>query len=126
MRLRACMIALSVLALAQACSPATTITNTPWVASPDGQWLTRITRYDTAGPGIDGLYETVQLKRRSASQEVEVFTLDEGALDASQLRGPPIITMRWNDTHHLEIKFRAGEAVHHFSRVTDVFVSVGS
>src|SRR5438270_1320540 len=104
------------------CAPAQQVTATAWEASPDGEWLARVARYDTVGPGINSLYETVQLKRRSADKGAELLTLDEGEVLGEKLKGSRIIMLHWRDRTHLEIGYRAGEILHQVVKVDDVFV----
>jgi len=108
--------------LAVGCSPATKIAATAWKVSPDGEWLTRVARYDSAGPGINALYEEVELKRRSTDKGVALLTLDEGSVLPDDLKGPPVITLQWRDPSHLEIAYRAGEIDHQIVKVADVSV----
>src|SRR3954452_17778010 len=103
------------------CSPAQQVTATAWDASPDGEWLARVARYDTVGPGMNSLYEIVQLKRRSADKGAEL-TLDEGEVPGEKLKGSPIVTLHWRDRTHLEIGYRAGEILHQVVKVDYVFV----
>ena len=104
------------------CSPATEFTATPWQTSPDGEWLTRVARYDTVGPGINGLGETVELKRNATNKGVVVLSLDEGDVLPDRLKGPPVITLRWRDPNHLAIAYRAGTVIHQIVKADHVFV----
>jgi len=113
---------LMLLTICGSCSPATEFTATPWQASPNGEWLTRVARYDTIGPGINSLYETVELKRRATGKGVKLLTLDEGSVMPTQLKGPPVITIRWRDANHVELAYRAGEVVYQVGKAANVFV----
>ena len=104
------------------CSPATQITATPWQASPNGEWVTRVARYDTVGPGLDYLGEVVELKRRTAEKGADLLTLNEGNVPPEELKGSPMITVHWRDQTHLQISYRAGEIEHQVVKVADVFV----
>jgi hypothetical protein len=92
------------------CSPASIVTATPWMAPPDREWSTRIVKHDNDGPGINSLYESVELKRYTATKGMHILTIDEGDLSGDELRGPAIITLHWRDDASLEINYRAGNA----------------
>lgn len=83
---------------------ATEVTETTWSASPGGEWLTRIVREDTSGPGNSYLAETVQLKRRTAEKPVDVLTL-------SQNHGPATIKVIWRDPTNLTLDHTGGTVV---------------
>jgi hypothetical protein len=98
------------------------VTETDWTASPNGQWLTRITRLDVAGPGNNALHETVQLKQLSASEPIDILSLDEGRLTGDQLNGPAIIKVRWRDPTHLELNYSGGEVVFQAVKVANLSI----
>jgi hypothetical protein len=104
------------------CSPATQITATSWEASPDGEWVTRVARYDTAGPGNNSVFEVVEMKRRSADKGADLLTIDEGGVLPDELNGSPVITLHWRDRTHLQIGYRAGEIDHQVVKVANVSV----
>ena len=104
------------------CTPATIDTSTPWTASPDGQWLTRVTRSDTAGPGINALYESVELKRRTVTGSVPIFILDEGGLSGDQLKNTEIITLLWSDRSHLRIAYSGGDVLLLVPKIGDLSI----
>ena len=104
------------------CSPATEFTATPWQTSTNGEWLTRVARFDTVGPGNNSLYETVELKRSATNKGVAILTLDEGSELPDRLKGPPVITLRWRDPSHLAIAYRAGTVIHQIVKADHVFV----
>ncbi len=88
-------------ALLASCS-ATQETASPWAKSPNGEWLTRIARSDTAGPGINFLAETVQIKRANADETVDLLTLVEND-------GGAKIRLWWRDPTHLVIGYLHAE-----------------
>jgi len=104
------------------CSPATKITATPWQASPDGEWVARVARYDTVGPGLDDLHEIVELRRRTADKGADLFSVDEGGVPPDELKGPPVITLHWRDRTHLEIDYRAGKIDHQVVKVAGLTI----
>lgn len=93
---------LSVFALAALCAcSATQVAETPWLPSPSGEWLTRIERSDTSGPGAGDLSETVQIRARASDKPVNVLTLGE-------MNGHARIELHWLDPTHLEIAYANG------------------
>ena len=125
MSLRVTLIQTLALAnLLMGCSPATTVTQTAWSDSPDRQWLTRIVRYDTVGPGINGRYEVVKLLRRSTNKTVEILALDERKLTHQQLNGPPIILLHWDNPNRLEIRYRDGSVARPIAKVAELSVEI--
>jgi hypothetical protein len=104
------------------CSRATQITATTWEASPGGEWVTRVARYDTTGPGSNSLIEIVEMKRRSADKGADLLTVDEGGVSPDELKISPVITLHWRDRTHLEIGYRAGEIDHQVVKAANVVV----
>lgn len=71
---------------------------------------------------MDYLGEVVELKRRTAEGGAHLLTVDESNVLPAELKGSPVITVKWRDRTHLEIGYRAGEIDHQVSKVADVFV----
>jgi hypothetical protein len=101
--------------LLNGCASSTEETNSAWSGISGGQWLTRISRIDTAGMGNGYAAETVQLKRWGANDPVDVVTLEENY-------GPATIKLHWRDPSHLVVDHTGGVVVFQVVKVAGVSI----
>lgn len=97
-----------------ACS-ATEITHTQWMPSPTGEWLTRIERRDTSGPGAGDLNESVQLRRKGVDGPTTVLTISEQT-------GPASIKVKWLSPERLQLTITGGTIDFQAVRLSNVAI----
>lgn len=102
-------------ALALGACSANDTTKTAWSSSPGGEWLTRIVRNDTSGPGNNYLSETVQLKRRTAKETVNILTLEDNSR-------PARIELHWREPTQLTLEHTGGAVVFQVARVGELAI----
>ena len=108
----------TVAAVLSACSGcATENTHTSWAPSPARDWLTRIERSDTAGPGVGYLADTVQISQPGVERPIDVFTMEE-------LYGPGKITLRWRDPAHLQVSYAGGNVIFQAVKLQNITIEV--
>ena len=74
--------------------------------SPDAKWLALAHTENTAGPGNNAQWTTVELNQTfEGAKPVEVLTIDEQSHSVKSL------TMTWPSSSHLSITYKGGDEV---------------
>lgn len=83
--------------------------------SPTGEWLTRIERKDTSGPGAGDLSESVQMRSKGAVGPATILTI-------SEQHGAASIKVKWLSPARLQLTISGGTIVFQAVRIADVVI----